>query len=59
MKKLTKKPFGVNFSIMPPYLIEKTGGRGRTEDSYLDYVDLAIEAGVKTCTTSAYQAPKI
>ena len=59
MKKLTKKSFGVNFSIMPPYLIEKLGGKGRTEDSYLEYVDLAIEAGVKTCTTSAYQAPKI
>ncbi|MFX1316754.1 MAG: NAD(P)H-dependent flavin oxidoreductase [Promethearchaeota archaeon] len=59
MKNLTKKPFGVNFSIMPPYLIEKLEGRGRTEESYLEYVDLAIEAGVKTCTTSAYQAPKI
>ncbi|MFX1409959.1 MAG: nitronate monooxygenase [Promethearchaeota archaeon] len=59
MKKLTKKSFGVNFSIMPPYLIKKLGGKGRTEDSYLEYVDLAIQAGVKTCTTSAYQAPKI
>ena len=25
MKKLTAKPFGVNFSIMPPYFIEQRG----------------------------------
>lgn len=59
MKMLTNKPWGVNFSIMPPYLIEKMGGKGRSEESYLEFVDLAIEAGVNVCTTSAYQAPKI
>ncbi|MFX1257738.1 MAG: NAD(P)H-dependent flavin oxidoreductase [Promethearchaeota archaeon] len=58
MKTLTDKPWGVNFSIMPPYLIEKTG-KGRDENSYLDFVDIAIKEGVKVCTTSAYQAPKI
>lgn len=59
MKTLTDKPWGVNFSIMPPYLIEKRGGKGRSEESYLDFADIAIDAGVKVCTTSAYQAPKI
>ncbi len=58
MKKLTNKPYGVNFSVMPPQFIERTG-RGRTEDSYLDYVDIAIDAGIKVCTTSAYKAAKI
>jgi len=58
MKKLTNKPYGVNFSVMPPQFIERTG-RGRTEDSYLDYVNIAIDAGVKVCTTSAYKASKI
>ncbi len=29
MSKLTKKPFGVNFTITPPYLAKK--GRGTTE----------------------------
>lgn len=53
MRKLTKKPYGVNFSIMPPHIIERTG-RGRTEESYLDFLDIAIDAGVKVCTTSAY-----
>ena len=57
MKKLTTKPWGVNFSVMPPYMTE--AGRGRTEDSYLEFVDMAIEAGLKVCTTSAYQAKNI
>jgi len=59
MNNLTNKPWGVNFSVMPPYLIEKRGGKGRNEESYLDFVDIAIEAGVKVCTTSAYKAKKI
>ncbi len=58
MNKLTNEPYGVNFSIMPTQIIEKTG-RGRTEESYLDYVDIAIDAGVKVCTTSAYKGAKI
>lgn len=58
MKKLTDQPYGVNFSVMPPQILERTG-RGRTEDSYLDYVDIAIDAGIKVCTTSAYKASKI
>ncbi len=59
MQKLTNKPWGVNFSVMPPYVLEKRGGRGRNEESYLDFVDIAIEAGVRVCTTSAYKAKKI
>ena len=59
MLSLTDKPWGVNFSIMPPYLIKQRGGKGRDEDSYLSFVDIALKKGVKVCTTSAYQAPKI
>lgn len=59
MHPLTDKPWGVNFSIMPPYLIEQRGGKGRSEESYLEFLETAIDAGVKVCTTSAYQAPKI
>jgi nitronate monooxygenase len=55
MLELTDKPFGVNFTITPPYLLKKRFGR--TEESYYDFLDLAIDMGVKTFTTSAYQAP--
>jgi len=53
IKKLTNKPFGVNFSVAPPFM------KGRDEESYMDFVDITIEEGIKVCTTSAYQAPKI
>lgn len=55
MMKLTDKPFGVNFTVTPPYLLEKR--RGRTEESYYDFLNLAIDMGVKVFTSSAYQAP--
>ena len=55
MMKLTDKPFGVNFTITPPYLLKRR--RGRTEESYFDFLNLAIDMGVKVFTTSAYQAP--
>ncbi len=55
MMKLTDKPFGVNFTITPPYLLKKR--RGRTEESYDDFLNLAIDMGVNIFTTSAYQAP--
>lgn len=58
MNDLTDKPYGVNFSIMPPEILDKTG-KGRSEESYLGFVDIAINAGVKVCTTSGYQANKI
>ncbi|MFX1393127.1 MAG: NAD(P)H-dependent flavin oxidoreductase [Promethearchaeota archaeon] len=59
MKHLTDKPFGVNFTITPPYLLEERGGKGWTEELYMDFVDIAIDAGVKVFTTSAYRAPKL
>ncbi len=58
MKKLTDKPFGVNFSIMPPMMAAKVP-HPRNEDFYMDYLDIALEEGIKIFTTSAYQAPKI
>ncbi|MFW9897650.1 MAG: NAD(P)H-dependent flavin oxidoreductase [Candidatus Thorarchaeota archaeon] len=57
MKILTDKPFGVNFTITPPYL--RRGGRSWTEEFYMDFLDIAIDAGVKVFTTSAYRAPKL
>lgn len=57
MMKLTDKPFGVNFTITPPYLSKKRNGR--TEESYYDFLKVAIDLGVKVFTTSAYQAPGI
>jgi len=59
MKHLTDNPFGVNFTITPPYLLEERGGKGWTEELYVDFVDIAIDAGVKVFTTSAYRAPKL
>jgi nitronate monooxygenase len=57
MLLLTDKPFGINFTITPPYLLKKR--RGRVQESYLDYLNLAIDMGVKVFTTSAYRAPKL
>ena len=55
MQEMTDKPYGVNFTITPPY-----GSRlGNPEEHYLDFIDITINAGVKVITTSAYQAPKI
>jgi NAD(P)H-dependent flavin oxidoreductase YrpB (nitropropane dioxygenase family) len=58
MNKLTEKPYGVNFSVMPPEILKK-GGKGRNEESYLEFIEIALGAGVKVFTTSAYKAPKI
>ncbi|MFX0012132.1 MAG: NAD(P)H-dependent flavin oxidoreductase [Candidatus Hermodarchaeota archaeon] len=57
MLKLTDKPFGINFTITPPYLLKNRFGR--TEESYFDFLDLAIDMGVSIFTTSAYQAPEL
>ena len=59
MKNLTDEPFGINFSLTPPYMLERTGGRGFTEEFYMDYLDFAIDNDVKVFTTSVYHAPKI
>ena len=58
MLRLTKKPFGINFSIMPPIMAKKVP-KPKTEDSYMDYLNLALDKGIKIFTTSAYQAPTI
>ncbi|MFX1497502.1 MAG: NAD(P)H-dependent flavin oxidoreductase [Promethearchaeota archaeon] len=58
MKTLTSKPFGINFSIMPPETAKKVP-KPRTEDFYLNFLDIALDHGVKIFTTSAYQAPHI
>ena len=56
MQMLTKKPFGVNITVVPPNarLTERF-----TEKDYLDYVEIALNEGVSIFTTSAYQAPFI
>ncbi len=58
MKNLTNRPFGINFSIMPPEMAKRVS-KPKTEQAYLDFVNIALDNGVKIFTTSAYQAPKI
>jgi len=58
MKSLTDEPFGVNFTIAPPMLAKKNP-KARTEETYYDFLDIAVEMGVKIFTTSAYQAKKL
>ena len=58
MKKLTSKPYGVNFTVWPPQ-VRQSGGRSQSEESYFEFVDIALEAGVKVITTSAYKAAQI
>ncbi len=58
VKELTDKPFGVNFSIMPPTMAERVP-RPRNENFYLEFMEVAIEEGVKICTTSAYRSDVI
>jgi nitronate monooxygenase len=58
MKKLTDKPYGVNFTVWPPQVRNKVG-RDRDEESYMDFVDIALDAGVNVITTSAYKAAEI
>jgi len=58
MKTLTNKPFGINFSIMPPKMAKKVP-KPRTESFYMDFLDIALDHRIKIFTTSAYQAPNI
>ncbi|MFX0026113.1 MAG: NAD(P)H-dependent flavin oxidoreductase [Candidatus Hermodarchaeota archaeon] len=58
MKNLTNKPFGINFSIMPPEMAKRVINP-KNEKFYLDFLDIALENEVKIFTTSAYQAPNI
>lgn len=50
-KKLTNKPFGVNFSILRE--------RGFGENFFDEMVDIIIEEDIRTVFTSAYKAMKI
>ena len=58
MKKLTNKPYGVNFTVWPPQ-VRQRNERAQSEESYFDFVDIALDAGVKVITTSAYKAADI
>jgi len=58
MKRLTNKPYGVNFTVWPPQMRSATG-RDRTEESYFDFLDIALDAGVRVFTTSAYKAARL
>jgi nitronate monooxygenase len=58
MQKLTDKPFGVNFTVWPPQ-VRQRNERAQSEESYFDFVDIALDAGVKVITTSAYKAAEI
>lgn len=58
MQKLTNKPFGVNFTVWPPQ-VRNRNERAQSEESYFDFVDIALDAGVKVITTSAYKAAEI
>lgn len=58
MKKLTNKPYGVNFTVWPPQ-VRQRNERAQSEETYFDFVDIALDAGVKVITTSAYKAAEI
>jgi len=58
MKKLTSKPYGVNFTVWPPQVRQRSG-RSQSEETYFDFVDFALDSGVKVITTSAYKAAQI
>jgi NAD(P)H-dependent flavin oxidoreductase YrpB (nitropropane dioxygenase family) len=57
MLLLTDKPFGINFTIAPP---DSSKIRiGRKQETYYDFLESALELGVKVFTTSAYKATKL
>lgn len=55
---ITEKPFGVNFSVLPPDVRDKNP-KAPSIETYLDFLDVALKAGVKIFTTSAYKAKVI
>ncbi|TXT61474.1 MAG: Nitronate monooxygenase [Promethearchaeota archaeon] len=57
-KSITENPFGVNFSILPPDVRNKNP-KAPSIETYLYYLDVALEEGVKVFTTSAYKAKEI
>ncbi len=59
VKNLTNKPWGINFTISPPNKTPQEISTNRDEVSYLQFLNIAIDEGVKIFTTSAYRANKI
>jgi len=57
MVLLTDKPFGVNFTIAPPSSSKIK--IGRNQETFYEFLDCAIDMGVKIFTTSAYNASKL
>ncbi len=55
MKELTDKPFGVNLSL-PHSGFNDTKRSTRTKEDYLDYIEIALNEGIKIFTTSGYKA---
>lgn len=58
MKQLTSNPFGINFSVAPPMMVEKNP-KARTEETYIDYLNAALDNEVSIFTTSAYKATRL
>ena len=56
MRELTDKPFGVNFTVLPPGVRAFDPLSNISKEDYLKYLEIAIDDGVEVFTTSAYQA---
>jgi len=56
MKELTDKPFGINLTVLPPGVRAFDPLSNISKEDYLQYLEIAIDEGIKVFTTSAYQA---
>jgi NAD(P)H-dependent flavin oxidoreductase YrpB (nitropropane dioxygenase family) len=55
MKTLTNKPFGINLSL-PHHPLEDDDESNDVKKRYVDYLEVAINQGVKIFTTSGFKA---
>jgi NAD(P)H-dependent flavin oxidoreductase YrpB (nitropropane dioxygenase family) len=55
MKKLTKKPFGINLSL-PHHPLRDNKESNNVKKRYLDYIEVAFSYGIKIFTTSGFKA---
>jgi NAD(P)H-dependent flavin oxidoreductase YrpB (nitropropane dioxygenase family) len=55
MKKLTNKPFGINLSL-PHHPLKDDAESNDVKKRYIDYIEVAINQGVKIYTTSGFKA---
>ncbi|MBY8987340.1 MAG: nitronate monooxygenase [Candidatus Lokiarchaeota archaeon] len=55
MKRLTTKPFGINLSL-PHHILEENSEGKKTQERYLEYVDIALNENCNIFTTSGYKA---